>query len=126
MNKTPKRPMTREDASGVLIRAKELLQDTDGCAVCMIAVRVNLTGQMELFTPTVSPESIPTDLVISMVRAYLSVLEQGLARPYDEAQPQPQFHEIAVKRSLGPRSTSDPRRASGHLPGQKPGKYTVN
>ena len=114
MSKTIKRPLTREDAASILRMAQEQLQDTDGSPVCFVAMRVNLNGQMELFTPTVSPKNIPLDLTIEIVRAYLGFLEEGLARPFDEAPDKPQFREFP----LGPRKTS------GGLPQHK--KHTVN
>lgn len=120
MSKTIKRPMTRDDAADLLRMAQEQLKDTDGCPICVVSMRVNLNGQMELFTPTISPERIPLDMTIAIIRTYLNFLEEGHARPFEEAPNGPQFREVRL----------GPRRTSGNIPGvlgvQKPGKHTVN
>lgn len=106
MSKITKRPLTREDAANLLKMAQEQLQDTDGCPICFVAMRVNLNGQTELFTPTISPKSIPLDLTIDIVRAYLSFLESGQACPFEDSPDKAQLVEIQF--------------------GQKPRKHTVN
>lgn len=103
--------MTRKDVHEAMELAMNQLRETDGVGICFLAVRVNDQGHPELFTPTVGPELCPTERVIAMVRAYLSFLEQGLARPAsDSIDGAPQFTSIEVDRP-NPLHT---HRPSGH------------
>lgn len=78
--KIKRTPLTAIDALAALQAAQDAVKDTDGLVLCCLVVRPGEDGRPELFTPTVPPTMMDTEIVAALATTYaeqLTAMMQG-------------------------------------------------
>jgi hypothetical protein len=109
-------PLNTEIALKAIQAAGDAIAGTDGIVLCVVAVRIGEDGTPEVFTPTISPDRIPTKVVAGIVTAYAESLQSLGGKALQNGGVSRERISVNIRPSVNPLHT--------HRPGR--GKHTVN
>jgi hypothetical protein len=111
-----KKPLNTDIALKAIQAASDALAETDGIVLCVLAVRIGADGIPEVFTPTISPDRIPTELVAGIATAYAESLQSLGGKALQNGGVSRERISVDLRPSVNPLHAHRPSR----------GKHTVN